>query len=88
MPTDDECERNFVLGHPEHGRIDFHVFEFASDHSAVYRPREVDWHISASELAAEGTISGRTVRCFSPEYQVRSFCPRSCGAAAATPGAG
>ena len=58
MPTDDEYERNFVLGRPEHGRIDFHVFEFASDHSAVYRPREADWHISAPELAADLVDNG------------------------------
>jgi lincosamide nucleotidyltransferase A/C/D/E len=70
--TDDRCERNFVMGHPEHGLVDFHVVERSPDGSGVYAPREVEWEISASELDGTGHIAGRPVRCMSPEYQIRS----------------
>lgn len=70
--TDDRCERNFVMAHPEHGRIDFHVVERSRDGSAVYAPREVEWKISALELDGKGGIGGTTIQCMSPEYHVRS----------------
>ena len=70
--TDDRKDRNFVLGHQSHGRIDFHVIGFAKEGGGIYGPGEIDWAISESELNAEGTIGGRTVRCLSADYQVRS----------------
>ena len=69
---DDRCDRNFVMDHAEHGSIDFHVIELASDGNAVYQPRETAWEISALELHGQGSIAGRAVRCLSAEYQVRS----------------
>lgn len=70
--TDDRVDENFVMGHPEHGQIDFHVFELAEDGSGMYKPGVEYWVISAEELAGSGTVGGRTVRCLSAEYQVRS----------------
>ena len=70
--TDDRSDRNFVMGHPSHGRIDFHVIERTEDGGAIYGPGEIDWIITKSELAAVGTLDGRLVRCLSVDYQVRS----------------
>lgn len=69
---DDRCDWNFVMRHPEHGLIDFHVVEKDSDGGAVYGPGELDWEISAPELSGRGSIAGRAVRCLSVEYEVRS----------------
>ena len=70
--TDDRKERNFVMGHRLHGRIDFHVIELTEGGDGLYGPGEIDWVITASELAAVGSIGGRAVRCLSVDYQVRS----------------
>lgn len=70
--TDDRKDRNFVMGHPSHGTIDFHVIEFTEDGGAVYGPGEIDWVITEAELSAVGSIGGREVRCLSVDYQVRS----------------
>lgn len=70
--TNDRVDENFVMGHPTHGQIDFHVFEMAEDGSGVYRPRVVDWPIEADELAVTGSIAGKAVRCLSAEYMVKS----------------
>lgn len=70
--TDDHKDRNFVMGHPSHGMIDFHVVERPEDGGAVYGPGEIDWIISELELNAVGHIGGREVRCLSVDYQVRS----------------
>ena len=70
--TDDRKDRNFVMGHQLHGRIDFHVIELIEDGGGVYGPREIDWVISESELNAVGSIGGREVQCLSVDYQVRS----------------
>ncbi len=70
--TDDHKDRNFVMGHPLHGRIDFHVIDLTEGGGAVYGPGEIDWEISESELNAVGTIGGREVQCLSVDYQVRS----------------
>ncbi len=70
--TDDWCPENFVMGHPERGQIDFHVFVLAEDGSGVYKPGDIDWKMTSEELAGSGTIGGRPVRCLSAEYQVRS----------------
>ena len=72
IPTDDRSDRNFVMGHQLHGRIDFHVFEFIEGGGAIYGPGEVNWVITESELNAVGYIGGREVRCLSADYQVRS----------------
>lgn len=70
--TDDHKDRNFVMGHQLHGKIDFHVIELIEDGGAVYGPREIDWVISESELNAVGSIGGREVQCLSVDYQARS----------------
>ena len=70
--TDDRKDRNFVMGHPLHGKIDFHVIELTEGGGAVYGPGEIDWIITESELSAVGTIGGREVWCLSVDYQVRS----------------
>ena len=72
IPTDDRTDRNFVMGHPSHGMIDFHVVERTEDGGAIYGPGEIDWIISELELDAVGYIGGREVRCLSVDYQVRS----------------
>ena len=69
--TDDRKDRNFVMGHPSHGRIDFHVIEL-TEGGAIYGPGDIDWVITESELSAVGLIGGREVRCLSVDYQVRS----------------
>ena len=70
--TDDRKDRNFVMGHRLHGKIDFHVIERTEDGGAIYGPGEIDWIITESELNAVGFIGGREVRCLSVDYQVRS----------------
>lgn len=70
--TDDHKDRNFVMGHRLHGRIDFHVIELIEDGGAVYGPGEIDWIITESELNAVGYIGEREVQCLSVDYQVRS----------------
>ena len=70
--TDDRKDRNFVMGHQLHGRIDFHVIELTEGGGAIYGPGEIDWVITESELSAVGLIGGRAVRCLSVDYQVRS----------------
>ena len=70
--TDDRKDRNFVMGHQLHGRIDFHVIEFTEEGGAIYGPGDIDWVITESELRAVGFIGGRKVRCLSVDYQVRS----------------
>jgi lincosamide nucleotidyltransferase A/C/D/E len=70
--TDDRKDRNFVMGHQSHGKIDFHVVELTADGGAIYGPGEIDWIITQSELNAVGFIGGREVRCLSVDYQVRS----------------
>ncbi len=70
--TDDRKDRNFVMGHRLHGKIDFHVIEPTEEGGAVYGPGEIDWVITESELNAVGSIGGRKVRCLSVDYQVRS----------------
>lgn len=69
--TDDRKDRNFVMGHRLHGRIDFHVIELTED-GAIYGAGDIDWKIAESELNAVGLIGGRKVRCLSVDYQVRS----------------
>lgn len=70
--TDDRTDRNFVMGHPAHGMIDFHIMELTEDGGAIYGPGEIDWVITEAELKAVGTIGGRWVQCLSADYQVRS----------------
>ncbi|MDE0687078.1 MAG: hypothetical protein OXI61_02815 [Candidatus Poribacteria bacterium] len=70
--TDDRKDRNFVMGHQLHGRIDFHVIELTEGGGAIYGPGEIDWVITESELSAVGLIGGRAVRCLAVDYQVRS----------------
>ena len=70
--TDDRKDRNFVVGHQFHGKIDFHVVELTADGGAIYGPGEIDWIITQSELKAVGFIGGREVQCLSVDYQVRS----------------
>ena len=72
IPTDDRKNRNFVMGHQSHGKIDFHVVELTAEGGAIYGPGEIDWIITKSELSAIGSIGGRQVRCLSVDYQVRS----------------
>ena len=72
VPTDDRKDRNFVMGHRSHGRIDFHVVELIEDGGAIYGPGEINWVITESELSAVGFIGERQVRCLSVDYQVRS----------------
>lgn len=70
--TDDRKDRNFVMGHQLHGKIDFHVVELMENGGAVYSPGEIDWIITEPELNAIGSIGGRQIRCLSVDYQVRS----------------
>ena len=70
--TDDRKDRNFVMGHQSHGKIDFHVVELTADGGAIYGPGGIDWIITKSELSAVGFIGGREVWCLSVDYQVRS----------------
>ncbi len=70
--TDDRKDRNFVMGHQSHGKIDFHVVELTANGGAIYGPGEIDWIITKSELNAVGFIAEREVRCLSMDYQVRS----------------
>lgn len=72
VPTDDRKDRNFVMGHPSRGLIDFHVVEMCEEGGAVYGGGEIDWVITETELSAIGTIGGRQVRCLSVDYQIRS----------------
>ena len=70
--TDDRKDRNFVMGHQSHGKIDFHVVELTDDGGAIYGQGDIDWLITKSELNTVGYIGGRQVHCLSVDYQVRS----------------
>ena len=69
--TDDRKDRNFVMGHQLHERIDFQVIEL-TEGGAVYGPGDIDWVIAESKLNAVDSIGGREVRCLSVDYQIRS----------------
>lgn len=68
VPRGDTRPWNFVHGDP-HGRdVDFHLIELDAGGSVHYGPDEV---FPAALLDGYGTVGGRTVRCISPEWEVR-----------------
>jgi lincosamide nucleotidyltransferase A/C/D/E len=62
---------NFVL-RDENGReIDLHVIALDDRGNGLYGPTEKGVTYPAASLAGTGSISGRIVRCISPEWMVK-----------------
>lgn len=68
LPREDTSPWNFVLGDGRGRAIDLHVIEFDATGDARLGP---DGVYPADALRGYGTIGERTVRCVSPQWQVR-----------------
>ncbi len=72
IPRDDTRPWNFVLGNEAGRQVDVHAVVFDDAGNGIYGPAENGDRFPADALKASGIIDGRTVRCLSPEFQVRS----------------
>ena len=68
--SDEARAWNFVLGHPSGQLIDVHVIVLDADGNGIYGPAENGEQYSAAALAGSGVVTGRQVRCMSPESMV------------------
>ena len=59
---------NFVYGHPDGRKIDFHLFDLDADGNGVYGDRGPIY--PASALTLWGSIGDRRVRCMGPAEMV------------------
>ena len=71
VPTKDERPWNFVLRDPRGLEVDVHVIVFDEAGNGIYGPIENGDRYPADSLTGTGDLSGRAVRCISPEWQVR-----------------
>ncbi len=62
---------NFVLGDALGREIDIHVIALDEQGNGIYGPKENGEMYPAAALTGTGTVSGRTVRCISPEWCVK-----------------
>lgn len=69
--TEDERPTRFVLAHADGRRIDFHTVVFDAEGGGV-QPLQAgrSYRYPPQGFAGEGTISGRAVRCLTPEVQL------------------
>lgn len=72
VPVDDTRPWNFVLGDEAGRRIDMPVIVIDQNGDGIYGPVEHSQKYPASSLGTFGTISGKSVRCLSPQYQLES----------------
>lgn len=72
VPTDDQRPWNYVLGHPDGRRVDFHVIVVDRNGDGIYGPPENGDAYPAAALKGIGTVGGRRVRCLTAEYQIES----------------
>lgn len=72
VPRDYTRDWNFVMGDGEGNEVDLHVIVLVENGDGVYGPPENGDVYPAQALTGSGTISGRSVRCLSPEYQVHN----------------
>lgn len=71
-PRSDTRAWNFVLADARGRKIDIHVIVLDNDGNGIYGPRQNGQSYPASALQAQGTIAGVSVRCTSPEFQMKS----------------
>jgi lincosamide nucleotidyltransferase A/C/D/E len=73
VERDDTSSWNYVLGDDLGREVDFHVIERLPDGDWAYGPAEgpVDMVVPAAALTGHGRIRDRTVRCHTPQAQVR-----------------
>ncbi len=71
--TKREIERpfNFVLADRVGREIDVHVISLDENGNGIFGPPENGVAYPADSLTGTGTISGRTVRCISPQWMVK-----------------
>ena len=63
--------RSFVLVDPSGRQVDVHPVTFDADGGGVYEMDDGrEWVYPAAGFAGRGSVSGRPVRCLSPEVQV------------------
>ena len=78
----DELPQGFVVRDKDDRRIDFHPIRFQRDGSAIQKLNcGGEWVFSAAGLQGLGKISGREIRCITPEEQAirASEQPRGAG---------
>jgi lincosamide nucleotidyltransferase A/C/D/E len=62
---------NFVLGDDQSREIDVHVIVLDDRGNAIYGPLEGGEIFPAAILDGIGAINGKTVKCISPEWEVK-----------------
>ncbi len=62
---------NFVLGDENGREIDIHVIVLDDNGNGLYGPAEKGEMYPADSLTGTGSVSGRFVRCISPEWMVK-----------------
>ena len=73
LPREDSRPWNFVMGNGKDKEIDVHVIVFDEEGNGLYGPPECgDGTYPADALQGKGTVNGMSVRCISPEFQIRS----------------
>jgi len=71
-PTEDTRPENFVLKHPNHSKIDFHVVEFDAVGNGIYGPKQNALSYPADAFETIGQILGQNVFCLTPTFQLAS----------------
>jgi lincosamide nucleotidyltransferase A/C/D/E len=71
VERDDTSIWNFVLGDNEGHEIDFHIIVFDDKGNGIYGPPERNEMYPADSLSGIGIIEGHSVKCISPEYQIK-----------------
>ncbi len=72
VERDDTSSWNFVLGDASGHEVDVHAIVFDDKGNGLYGPIEKGVMYPSASLTGTGVIDGKTVRCISPEYVVKS----------------
>ena len=73
LPRDDSRAWNFVMGDGRGKEIDLHVIAIDREGNGIYGPpARNEGMYPAAALQGQGQIEGLSVRCVSPEFQIRS----------------
>jgi lincosamide nucleotidyltransferase A/C/D/E len=73
LPRDDSRAWNFVMGDGRGREIDLHVIAIDREGNGIYGPPErKEGMYPAAALQGQGQIEDLSVRCVSPEFQIRS----------------
>jgi lincosamide nucleotidyltransferase A/C/D/E len=70
VPQAGSCPWNFVLGDRDGHQVDIDVITFDASGNGIYGPAENGQRYPAAAFTGSGTINGRRVDCFSPEWLV------------------